>query len=161
MQLRHRVAEGYSARMKTVWNEADHRELLERLDRLKPDAAPRWGKFTAPRMVCHLVDAMKMASGTLPVQPKNLPIRHPPLKQLIIYWLPFPKGAPTAPELLARLPSEWHGEVRELKQALEAFRQRGPTGPFVPHPAFGKLSARAWGVLVYRHTDHHLKQFGV
>ena len=147
--------------MKSVWNEADYREICSRLDRLRPDAAPRWGRFTAPQMVCHLADALKMASGTLSVQPKKLPIRHPPLKQLIIYWLPFPKSAPTAPELVTRVATEWHGELRELRQQLEAFQKRGPAGPFVPHPAFGRLSSRAWGVLVYRHTDHHLKQFGV
>jgi len=27
------------------------------------------------------------------------------------------------------------------------------------HPAFGALSRRAWGVLIYRHMDHHLRQF--
>ena len=29
------------------------------------------------------------------------------------------------------------------------------------HPAFGRLARRAWGVLAYRHLDHHLRQFGV
>ena len=147
--------------MKSVWNPADYRELHTRLDHLKPEALPRWGQFTAPQMVCHLADALKMASGTLPVRTRKMPIRYPPLKQLIIYWLPFPKSAPTAPELLSRRATEWHGEMQELKQELERFTQRGPSGPFVPHPAFGKLTPRAWGVLVYRHTDHHLKQFGV
>jgi len=147
--------------MKSVWNPDDYQELHTRVDRLTPDAVPRWGKFNAPQMVCHLVDALKMANGTLPVQPKKVPIRYPPLKQLIIYWLPFPKGVPTAPELISRKASEWHGELQELKRELEAFKKRGPAGPFVAHPAFGKLSPRAWGVLVYRHTDHHLQQFGV
>ena len=147
--------------MKSVWNAADYSELCTRLERLTPEALPRWGKFTAPQMVCHLVDALKMAGGTLPVRTRQMAIRYPPLKQLIIYWLPFPKGAPTAPELLTRVATEWHGELQELKRELERFQKRGPAGPFVPHPAFGKLSSRAWGVLVYRHTDHHLKQFGV
>jgi len=26
---------------------------------------------------------------------------------------------------------------------------------------FGRLSAKQWGVLMYRHVDHHLRQFGV
>jgi hypothetical protein len=36
-----------------------------------------------------------MALGELTVKPKHLPIRYPPLKQLIIYVVPFPKSAPT------------------------------------------------------------------
>jgi hypothetical protein len=29
------------------------------------------------------------------------------------------------------------------------------------HPAFGRMSHRAWGVLGYRHLDHHFRQFGI
>ncbi len=29
------------------------------------------------------------------------------------------------------------------------------------HPAFGTMTARRWGAIGYRHTDHHLRQFGV
>jgi hypothetical protein len=29
------------------------------------------------------------------------------------------------------------------------------------HPSFGRLSGREWGILVYKHTDHRLRQFGV
>lgn len=147
--------------MKSVWNEADRVELCARMERLTPECTAQWGKFSAPQMVCHLVDALKMASGDLPVASKKLPIRHAPLKQLIIYYLPWPKGAPTAPELVSRRATEWHGELEALRQELDAFAKRGPDGPFVPHPAFGMLTPRAWGVLVYRHMDHHLKQFGV
>lgn len=147
--------------MKTVWKDADYRELCARLERLTPDARARWGTMTGPQMVCHLADALRMASGALPVAPKKLPIRFTPLKQLIIYWMPFPKHAPTAPELLARHAAEWHGEVETLRRELDGFVTRGSVGPFTPHPAFGVLTPRAWGVLVYRHMDHHLRQFRV
>ena len=29
------------------------------------------------------------------------------------------------------------------------------------HPLFGSMSRREWGVVTYKHVDHHLKQFGV
>src|SRR5439155_229052 len=77
-----------------------------------------WGRFTAPKMVCHLADSLKMAMGDLKVVPKHLPIRYPPLKQLIIYVAPFPKGAPTAPELLAREPREWANDVADVQDLL-------------------------------------------
>ena len=102
-----------------------------------------------------------MVSGELRAAPKNVPIRFPPLKQLIIYCLPWPKGVPTAPELLARAPGEWHGEVQALRRELDGVVKRGRSGPFVPHPAFGYLTPTAWGVLGYRHLDHHRRQFGV
>lgn len=147
--------------MKTVWNDADYRELCGRLDRLTPETRARWGKMDGPQMVCHLADSLRMVSGELRVAPKKLPIRFTPLKQLIIYCMPFPKGAPTAPELRAREPMEWEAEITTLRSQLAALVKRGTSGPFVPHPAFGALTPRTIGVLVYRHMNHHLTQFGV
>jgi len=122
---------------------------------------PVWGRFDALGMVAHLTDCLKMASGDLPVSAKKLPIRFTPLKQLIIYALPFPKGTPTAPELIGRRPVDWNTEMSDLRRELDEFVKRGRSGPFVPHPAFGVLTPGSWGVLVYRHMDHHLGQFGV
>jgi hypothetical protein len=28
------------------------------------------------------------------------------------------------------------------------------------HPLLGRLSFQEWGVATYKHTDHHLRQFG-
>ena len=103
-------------------------------------------------------DGVERAAG----RAKNLPIRYPPLKQLIIYVLPFPKSAPTAPELLVRAPGDFAADCAELDRRLRgrAARAARPHSRR-EHPAFGKLSKRAWGVLIYRHMDHHFRQFGV
>jgi hypothetical protein len=83
-----------------------------------------------------------------------------PLKHLLIYALPWPKGAPTAPELLAGTPGEFAAD-RDALCALLARVGNGPRDGMGPqHPLFGPLSYREWGTLVYRHVDHHLKQFG-
>ena len=147
--------------MKSVWQDAARRELQQRIGRLTPDARPAWGTMDAAAMVSHLAESTRMALGELPCAPKNLLFRYPPLKQLIIYALPFPKGVPTAPELIARTPGEWPGEVARLNAAIERLVKRYPSGPWPQHPAFGPLSARAWGALTYKHFDHHLRQFGV
>jgi hypothetical protein len=146
--------------MRTLLQRDGHDDIAQRLTGLAPDARARWGKMSAPQMVCHLAESMKMALGDLPVARKNLPIRYPPLKQFIIYLAPFPKGAPTAPELLARAPGEWSADVTELRTLVGRFSARGEDAAWPEHPAFGRLSGRAWGVLAYRHIDHHLKQFG-
>jgi len=146
--------------VKTLWDPRAREELAQRLDRLKPDSPRRWGKMTASQMIAHLVDAMKMATGKLKAADKKLPIRFAPLKQLIIYGPPFPKGAPTAPEVLGRECEDWDTECRSLKEMMDAFASFPPEAEFPRHPAFGRLSRRAWGRLGYKHIDHHLKQFG-
>ena len=146
--------------MKSIWQEQDQREISDRVARVTWDRPAAWGKFTAPKMICHLADSLKMAMGDLPVASKHLPIRYPPLKQFIIYAAPFPKGAPTAPELLAREPRDWANDVADVQGLLARAGSARTTDTWPEHPAFGKLSKRAWGVLIYRHMDHHLKQFG-
>ena len=147
--------------MKSFWNDADRQATIARIDRLTDDSTRRWGKLTVDRMLAHLSESMKMATSELAPKSKNLPIRFFPLKQLIIYVLPFPKGAPTAPELLAGA----EAPVSALKPALQAridhFPTLAGTSSWPNHPAFGHLTERAWGVLMYKHFDHHLRQFGV
>ena len=146
--------------MKSIWQDEDRGAINDRVAGLAWDRRAEWGKFTAPKMICHLAESLKMAMGDLQVAPKHLPIRYPPLKQLIIYAAPFPKGAPTAPELLAREPREWATDVADVQALLARAGSARTTDTWPEHPAFGKLSRRAWGVLIYRHMDHHLRQFG-
>jgi hypothetical protein len=146
--------------MKSIWRASTRDELRARLGRLSPDSKARWGRMTALQMVAHLADASRMTLGDLPVRPKRTAIRYPPLKQLIVYCLPFPKGAQTAPELIGRVPGDWMQEVHAAGALLERIASP-PDGQRPEHPMFGRLSEQALGVFVYRHYDHHLRQFGV
>ena len=146
---------------KSLTNDAGRQQLLDRLGRLRPETRPLWGRMTAPQMLAHLTDWMLMASGDLPVAAKKVVLRYTPIKQLAIYWLPFPKGVSTAPELLARRASEWDLECASLRERVESFESLLRKSDWPDHPVFGTMTARSWGVLGYRHMDHHLRQFGV
>lgn len=148
--------------MASMWNGAVRTELLARLDRLAPDTKARWGKFTCPAMLAHVNDALRMPLGEVTPAAKHLPIRHFPLKQLLIYVLPFPKGLPTAPELLARTSgASFAEEVSAFRELLARLALASGAPVWPPHPAFGAMSRRDWGVLGYRHVAHHFAQFGV
>jgi hypothetical protein len=141
--------------------DADRRAaLIARLDRLRPDATPRWGRFDAARMIAHLTEAFRMAAGELQAPRKLMPFR-PLVRWLMLYMLPFPKGAPTAPALLARRPTDWDADLARLRGVIDAVRAPTPDASTPEHPIFGAMRARDWGVLMYKHVDHHLRQFGV
>jgi Protein of unknown function (DUF1569) len=146
--------------MKSLAHEETRREIHERIGRLRQDRAALWGRMSAPQMVAHCADSIRMGLGQLPTKSKKLPLRYPPLKQLFVYWLPFPKGAPTSPELIARKPSDWNKETADLGSLVDAVGERNLQGIWPEHPAFGRLNGRAWCILGYRHLDHHLRQFG-
>jgi hypothetical protein len=146
---------------RTLWNENDRRELLARVDHLRPDMHPTWGKMNAVQMMTHLTDWMRLATGELKTEPKLKPMRYPVIKHLVVYVMPWPKGVPTAPELLERQTDDWGKERAEFSRRLASFEKPESGSQWPVHPAFGRLSTNAWGVLGYRHTDHHLRQFGV
>lgn len=148
--------------MPTFWDAAAREEFCQRVARLKPDTPARWGKFNVAQMMAHLNDALRMTSGDLSIPPRKTPLRYWPVRKLVIYVLPFPKGAPTAPQLLARGDAaDLAAEQADFRALVERVAAKPSTDPWPQHPAFGALTHADWGVLAYRHTDHHLRQFGV
>ncbi len=148
--------------MKSLHDGGTRNEVRARIERLQPDAVPKWGRMSVAQMICHLVTWTEMSLGELPVAERRLFVRFPVIKQLVVYAMPFPKGLPTARELIARVPAaELQADRAALNAALDRFGARDQTAPWPRHPAFGHLTRHAWGVLGYRHTDHHLRQFGV
>ncbi len=147
--------------MKTMFDDTARGDILSRIGRVTAESRPRWGKMNAEMMLAHISESMRMACGELAAKSKNLPLRYFPLKQLIIYLLPFPKGVPTSPELLPSDARTVEHSKSELARILRAFSERASATEWPEHPAFGRLTKRAWGVLTYRHLDHHLRQFGV
>lgn len=148
--------------MPSLHDDATRAVIRQRLHTLAPERTGAWGRMTAPQMLAHLTDALRLAFGDLPCVPKNVPLaRVFPVKHLILYVLPFPKGAPTARELVARPPAEWPQELAACCEQLERFASASAPSHWPAHPLFGRLTGAQWGVLAYRHMDHHLRQFGV
>jgi hypothetical protein len=112
-------------------------------------------------MLAHVNASLRMALGELPCAPKKSPLTNPFLRWLVINVLPWPRGTPTAPELLATAPAEWNAEVAAFADLLERLGARSGSATWPRHPVFGQLGAKLWGNLSFRHTDHHLRQFGV
>lgn len=145
--------------MPSLNNATDRDALIARLETLAPDMQPRWGRMSAPKMLAHITDAFRMALGDLSVQPKKIPLVGSfPVKQLVIYLLPFPKNSPTAPEIVSREPEAFDVERSNAKALIG--RLAG-NETYASHPIFGRLTKSEWGALGYKHFDHHLRQFGV
>ena len=144
----------------SIFDPTARQALLARIDRLAPDAPAAWGQFTAPKMVAHLHDSVRMALGDIVIPRRKSFLSNPLMRYLIIHVVPFPKGAPTAPALLKRPPDDWRSDVAALKQLIDRAAANEAAGAWQPHPAFGEISTRDWGVLLHKHIAHHLTQFG-
>jgi hypothetical protein len=146
----------------SMWDPALRTAFVTRVQKLTPGTKGAWGKFSASGMLAHLNDSYRMCLGDLKVKSKNLPLRYTPIKQLVIYVLPFPKGAPTAPELVARCDGAVLDDERSaMATIIERLAAVKPGDALQEHPAFGVLTYKDYGVLMARHTEHHFRQFGL
>jgi hypothetical protein len=147
--------------MGSILKDADRAAIDRRLRSLTASSAARWGKMDVTSMLRHLRLASQMTVGELAVPSANKrAFQMFPLKHLILYVLPFPKGAPTAPALKPDDPASFEEERAAVLELLEQIGTGLREGAGPTHPLFGPLSWREWGVVTYKHTDHHLKQFG-
>lgn len=145
--------------MPTLRNEADRKALVKRLAGVTPESKARWGRFDAPRMMCHLGDALEEALGRRTV-PRHGPmiLRHFPMKHLAIHVIPMPKGAKAPPELLAPEPGDFEANRRRVLECIEAVGTM-PSGKAPNHFLFGEMTSGRWSSLAWKHIDHHLRQF--
>lgn len=134
--------------------------VKSRLGKLEPGTLAVWGRMNVTQMLAHCAAQLEMTFGELSAKTRKSPFGRPIVKHALIYFVPWPKGAPTAPELLRPEADQFDAARAELEGLIDRFSEQ-PEAAFGVHPIFGKLSTRAWGRLAFRHLDHHLRQFGV
>lgn len=147
--------------MGSILNEAERAEIVRRLQSLSVSSTKRWGSMDVVSMLQHLRLSARMTVGELSVLSANKrAFQKFPLKHLLLYVLPFPKGAPTANELKPVDAATFDEERAALLELIERIGTGPREGAGPDHPLFGPMSWREWGVVTYKHADHHLKQFG-
>lgn len=152
-------------RLQTLANQADADGVLERLARLRPDSARRWGTMTPQEALCHLADAFGTGLGER--SPKPMTVMG--LRGAIPKWialrlpLPWPHGIRGPAEVDPRRDGTRPGEFeRDQERALVMGRRfLAEVGDRYPHPMFGPMTRDDWLRWGWLHLDHHLRQFGV
>ena len=81
------------------------------------------------------------------------------LKNLLSEDKPFPKSAPTSDAFKVK---EESGDIESEKKKWIALVEAYENYPdSYVHWFFGRMSKEQLGQFVYKHNDHHLRQFGV
>ena len=152
--------------MRTVGDPAVLRSLITRLRALQQDSPRRWGILTPQEMLCHLGDATAMVLRTRP-RKQSLPDRARPVVKALALWSPLrwphgwrtnpmhdPKGGGTQPSVFTQ-------DLVRAVAGLEGIASANPDTLEPVHGFFGTMSVRDWQRWAYKHTDHHLRQFGL
>jgi hypothetical protein len=152
--------------MKTVADPAVRLALVARLRAVSPDSARRWGTLTSHEMLCHLGDAAAMVLRTRP-RTKPVPQRRRTAVKLLALWSPlrWPSGWATNPMHNPRAggtrPSAFETDLARAIAGIEGIAAAAANALEPAHGDFGVMSREDWQRWAYKHTDHHLRQFGL
>jgi hypothetical protein len=138
--------------------------LIARLESLKPDAQPVWGKMNVEQMLSHLVQTGEFPFKATCGDRSNFLSRFV-IKPLALYVIPMPKEVKTSPDLdqqqEGRASMGFDVDKANVVETINNLAAIAPDHACLPHPFFGKLSVKQWGLIAHKHIDHHLRQFGV
>jgi hypothetical protein len=148
--------------MPTLDDAAIRSSVIDRIQTLTPDSPRRWGQMSPHQMICHLTDSYCGVIGERAISPARMWIPRPVLKWIMLN-APWPKGAPTRPEVDQQVggtkPADFEDDRRRLLASIERFCS-APSAARGEHPLAGALTDDEWMRWGYRHADHHLRQFG-
>lgn len=138
--------------------------IKQRLLTVQPESQRQWGTMTQAQMFAHCSAALEMAMGRF--RPPRLLLGSligRAIKPLVLReGEPMRRNAPTAKALKVVVDDRDFGkEKRRLAELIDGFASSGPAGCTAhPHFFFGRLTPEEWSTLMYKHLDHHLRQFG-
>ncbi|WFR61702.1 DUF1569 domain-containing protein [Paenibacillus amylolyticus] len=149
--------------MKSIFDTMNAAEIKERMDQLSEKSVPEWGTMQVSQMLAHCSAFHDIPLGNA-FPPRGLLGRLIGrfAKPMFYNDKPLPHNMSTIPTIIIDDQRQFIAEKEKLEQQINTFQQ-GASKKFSrhPHPFFGKLTAEQWGKGIYKHLDHHLKQFGV
>ncbi len=150
--------------MKTIFNLAIREELIERISLLTENSKPVWGKMTVCQMLKHNTywNSWILGKGEYTYKQELLGkiFGKIALKRMIKDDNPFDRNIPTSGQFKAKeVNSNIEMEKDKWISLINEYEKFA--NPRFIHDFFGKMTQEQIGVLVFKHTDHHLRQFNV
>jgi hypothetical protein len=150
--------------MKNLFEAATVAEVKARIARLGATSERQWGTMNAAQAMAHVSSAMEWAVGDT-VAPRMFLGRviGGAIKPLVLKDdKPMRRNTGTVKTLVVTDERDLKKEQARLIGLLDRFARGGAAGcTRNPHSFFGRMTPDEWAILMYKHTDHHLRQFGV
>lgn len=146
--------------MKSVFEPATYLELNRRIHTLKPTDYALWGKMHVAQMLAHLCVPIEGQLGKVVHKERGNFFLRLFFKPLLYNDREWGKNIPTAKSFVVSDARDFAREQARLLQNVMDAHQRGLQGAWSDHPSFGKFTPEQHGKMVYKHIDHHLRQFG-
>ncbi len=146
--------------MKTIYEKSTLLSLTERITTLPITSSAKWGKMNCYQMLKHCTMSEEMFLGKTSY--KRLFIGRlfgkMALSGILKNDVGIKKNQPTHPDLKITGTGDASTEKLKWIELLNGYAKADLTE--FTHPFFGKMTKDQIGKYVYKHTDHHLNQFG-
>lgn len=147
-----------------IWSSATTAELVARIESIALDSKPLWGKMNAAQMLAHCCIPYEQALGINTNKPPAIMRLALKLffKKTLTNDVPYKKNMPTAPAFVMPEDTVFEENKQRLLRLVQETAHMGrATFEGKEQISLGRLTAAEWNNILYKHIDHHLRQFGV
>ena len=149
--------------MQNLFDRSTAADIKRRVAQLRADSPRQWGTMSPAQAAAHCALGFELALGELRPPRKLIGyVLGPIIKPLALgNDEPMRRNSPTVDGMVVRDTRDLTAERARLCAMIDRFVDAGPAGcTSHPHSFFGRLTPDEWAVLMYKHVDHHLRQFG-
>lgn len=149
--------------MNSIYDKASNDAMIARINKLTPETKALWGKMNAAQMLQHCYLTTEVTFGKLEIK-MNFMMRllGKMLKKKVLYGNEMKKNSPTAKEFIITENIDFEKAKADFISNFSRFASEGKSSiTLMNHPFWGKMNHQEWDLLMWKHTNHHLEQFGV
>ncbi|WP_423148066.1 DUF1569 domain-containing protein [Rubrolithibacter danxiaensis] len=146
--------------MKSIFDPGTRNELIKRIKTINKESTAQWGKMNVGQMLEHCTRWEDMMHGRKKFKRVFLGYLFGKiaLRTILKDESPLRRSTPTIPDFVVK---ETRDDIETLKTKwiLLIEEYENFSNSYLIHPFFGRITKEQIGYLVYKHTDHHLRQF--
>lgn len=147
--------------MKSIFDKTDNAIIINRINKLTTESKAEWGKMAVDQMLEHTNAAVIVAFGEKEVKVNPLIKLVGKMLKKKVFNSEFKKNSPTAKEFVFTAQYDFEQSKKELIKNFSRFTTGVESIKINDHPFWGNMTPEDWNKLMWKHVDHHLKQFGV
>lgn len=147
--------------MSSIFNKADNDLIITRINKLTPESQALWGKMRVDQMLKHTEAAVAVAFGEKELKVNFLMKLLGKILKNKVFNSDFKKNSPTASEFIFTSVYDFEIAKAALIEKFSRFAAGEQSITLTVHPFWGKMTSAEWSTLMWKHIDHHLRQFGV
>lgn len=147
--------------MGNIFNDTDFHKIVNRIKYISKEDKRQWGQMSVEEMLAHCVTQLRIALGEVTSQPQETLMMWTAIGKWVAFSdIPWPKGSNTPFEMNVKKSNiQIKSEGEEKEDLVHYLNLTRNSSQLSAHPFFGTLTKKEWGQLIYKHLDHHLKQF--